>query len=201
MIEGFTKNKYKQRFINVAEKLKLLVGAEYVYYLLEKNDHANRVAYSTHNVWQNKYVSEFIDDCHLYSTGMDVIYNKMLTSVCFPWSYLQIIRKNHKITNDCRTDYGIHNGLSYVSNFSNFIECYSLGGHIDNEGFFQSVILNQNILYPFRVLLREIAFLEMIERKWEKEEIIKTSTLNNSYVKIIGEYQYKRIYHDIHNIT
>ena len=188
----FIPEDYEKKFQDIADAMNEAFSAKYVIYILERKDHTNRITHSTNAAWQKIYPIKFADHCHLFEMVRTALEKRNLPTACFPWAYIQPKQKDHKYTEACRREYGIHNGISGGSRFGNFIEAFSIGGDRDDEDYFKKLLAIQPWIQVFKLRIRELALSEMIARQWEDPAVLQYSMIDYFNTPTIGEYQPKR---------
>ncbi|MCL1077110.1 hypothetical protein D5R81_07670 [Parashewanella spongiae] len=152
---------FNDTFEQIYQDLAYNYGCTYMSYVFEHKGH--RVTHATNQEWNSIYFGEnLLDRCALFRLGKRFMTRKGCFETVFRWNDIKTVSKDEHEINGIRTEFKIHNGLSFGKSYHGSKEFLGLATDKSHQTFPQLLLMNKPEMDWFLLRMRRVAFRERL---------------------------------------
>ncbi|RLV57899.1 hypothetical protein D5018_20155 [Parashewanella curva] len=152
---------FNDTFEQIYQDLAYNYGCTYMSYVYEHQ--SSRVTHSTHPEWNSIYFGDkLLDRCGLFRVGKQFMKLNGYNETVFRWNDVNTISKDEFEINGIRTEFNIHNGLSFGKTFFGSKEFLGLATDKHHTDFPMLLVHNKAEMDWFILRMRRVAFRESL---------------------------------------
>ncbi|MBM7074419.1 hypothetical protein JQC92_20740 [Shewanella sp. 202IG2-18] len=155
---------FNDTFEQIYHDLAYNYGCTYMSYVFEH--HGHRVTHATNKEWNSIYFGDnLLDRCALFRVGKHFMTRKGCFETVFRWNDIKTVSTDEHEINGIRTEFKIHNGLSFGKSYHGSKEFLGLATDKGHTDFPQLLLMNKPEMDWFLMRMRRVAFRERMMQK------------------------------------
>ncbi len=152
-------SQFNDTFEQIYQDLAYNYGCTYMSYVYEQP--GVRVTHASNKEWNGLYFGEkLLDKCGLFRIGKHFMQQSGCNETVFRWNDVQTVNDNEHEINGIRTEFNIHNGLSFGKTFFGTKEFLGLATDKYHTDFPRLLVMNRPEIEWFILRMRRVAFRE-----------------------------------------